>query len=137
MDEEEPEQVTVTSSSPDTGYFPDYSPDGLWLLFQRRNEYWRIPVSQGEPELVSPGPGQMGVWSPDGKAIYYTGWLERAGNLWTLSPENGREFPMTDFVGRRGTLGWGKATDGKYVYFTWWEDLGDIWVMDVVTDESE
>ena len=27
--------------------------------------------------------------------------------------------------------------DGEYLYFTWEERLGDIWVMDVVTDESE
>jgi hypothetical protein len=24
------------------------------------------------------------------------------------------------------------ATDGKYLYFTWRGDMGDIWVMDVV-----
>jgi hypothetical protein len=24
------------------------------------------------------------------------------------------------------------ATDGKYLHFTWREDAGDIWVMDVV-----
>jgi len=29
------------------------------------------------------------------------------------------------------------GTDGVYVYFTWQENQGDIWVMDVVTDESE
>jgi hypothetical protein len=23
------------------------------------------------------------------------------------------------------------ATDGEYLYFTWEEDFGDIWVMDV------
>ena len=27
------------------------------------------------------------------------------------------------------------ATDGEYLYFTWEETLGDIWVMDVVWDE--
>ena len=26
----------------------------------------------------------------------------------------------------------GPATDDQYLYFTWEEDLGDIWVMDVV-----
>ena len=26
------------------------------------------------------------------------------------------------------------ATDGKYLYFTWRQDLGDIWVMDVVQE---
>ena len=29
------------------------------------------------------------------------------------------------------------AMSGPYLYFGWNDDLGDIWVMDVVTDESE
>ena len=45
---------------------------------------------------------------------------------------------MTAFEGRRGSVtGYAYATDDQYLYFTWEEDLGDIWVMDVVTDESE
>lgn len=43
------------------------------------------------------------------------------------------ERPVTDFRGERGSLGFfGLATDGKYLYFTWQEDTGDIWVMDVI-----
>ena len=45
---------------------------------------------------------------------------------------------MTDLVGRPGTLrGICLATDDQYLYFCWREDLGDIWVMDVITDETE
>ncbi len=29
------------------------------------------------------------------------------------------------------------SVHGDYIYFVWEELLGDIWVMDVVTDESE
>jgi len=33
----------------------------------------------------------------------------------------------------RGSLGSeALATDGRYLYFAWEEDIGDIWVMDVV-----
>ena len=40
---------------------------------------------------------------------------------------------MTDFEERRGSLGvFALATDGDYLYFTWQENIGDIWVMDVV-----
>ena len=43
------------------------------------------------------------------------------------------ERPVTDFRGRRGTLNeFALATDGDYLYFVWEENLGDIWVMDVV-----
>lgn len=45
---------------------------------------------------------------------------------------------MTDLSGRRGSMGpLALATDGNYLYFTWEDDLGDIWVIDVVTDERE
>jgi hypothetical protein len=43
------------------------------------------------------------------------------------------EGVLTDLEGRRGHLGTqGLATDGRYLYFRWEEELGDIWVMDVV-----
>ena len=28
------------------------------------------------------------------------------------------------------------VTDGEYLYFTWGQELGDIWVMDVEWDEE-
>ncbi len=94
------------------------------------------PAAGGEPERLSEGPGSEAEaqWSPDGKALYYAGKAERAGNLWALSLKDRREYPVTDFTGRRGSLGWALATDGRYLYFTWSEDLGDLWVMDVVRE---
>ena len=45
---------------------------------------------------------------------------------------------MTNLAGRAGSLGgYALATDDQWLYFTWQEDRGDLWVMDVVTDESE
>ena len=48
---------------------------------------------------------------------------------------------LTDLSGRGGNLGRSGdlATDGDYLYFIWEEAMGggDIWVMDVVTDESK
>ena len=41
---------------------------------------------------------------------------------------------MTDFRGRRGTL-LDLAVDEHYLYFSWSEHLGDLWVMDVVTED--
>ena len=57
------------------------------------------------------------------------------GSIWELSLDNGDERPMTDLVGKRGTLGGDAlATDGEHLYFTWAEDVGDLWVMDVVRE---
>ncbi len=45
---------------------------------------------------------------------------------------------MTSFEGRHGSLvSIALATDGTHLYFAWEESVSDIWVMDVVTDESE
>ena len=39
----------------------------------------------------------------------------------------------TDFTGRPGRPGgFALATDGDYLYFTLENDVGDLWVMDVV-----
>ena len=75
--------------------------------------------------------GQIFRWSPDSKDVYFTD----SGNLWALSIESGVERQLTDLAGKRGTTGlYAIDTDGEYVYFTWRDDLGDIWVMDVVQE---
>jgi hypothetical protein len=53
--------------------------------------------------------------------------------IWSLSVNNRKARAMTDFKGKpRGNLGcMSLGTDGKYLYFTWEEDFGDIWLMDV------
>ena len=67
-------------------------------------------------------------WSPDSTSVYFTA----EGNLWTASVEEGQERRLTDFAGKPGRLGpYAIDTDGDYVYFTWRNDVGDIWVMDV------
>ena len=67
--------------------------------------------------------------------IYLTGLGERAGAIWEMAANGGKERPVTDLRGRRGYLeSLSLATDGRYLYFTWGEDLSDIWVMDVVRE---
>ena len=83
------------------------------------------------------GPARRDVqWSKNGKAIYFRGFGEREGNLWVVRPDERIERPVTDFKGKRGRpVPIGLATDGKYLYFSWKEDTGDVWVMDVVEDK--
>jgi hypothetical protein len=48
--------------------------------------------------------------------------------------KDGEVFRLTNLEGRRGATG-SIAVDLHYLYFTWREDDGDIWVMDVANDD--
>jgi len=48
-----------------------------------------------------------------------------------VSADGSREEPVTRLTGKRGVLGANIANDGKYLYFTWREDVSDIWMMEV------
>ena len=75
------------------------------------------------------------IWLSDGQHIYFHGNREQRGTIWMLSLENGSERPLTALTGRRGNLGtYALATDGDYIYFTWEDSLGDLWVMDVIRE---
>ncbi len=73
----------------------------------------------------------MPRWSTDGEKIYFQREDKGIINFWEVSLKDGHERQLTDLQGRYGSLGWFYATDGPQLYFTWYEDLGDIWVMEV------
>jgi Tol biopolymer transport system component len=86
----------------------------------------------GESRILAKGPAQGYCWSRDGTLLFYTGFREKAGNLWAASLESGKEYRVTDFFGRRGQLGGSAvATDGEHLYFHWDEDVADLWVMEL------
>ena len=130
-------QVTDDASE---DLLPVWSPDGNDLIFESSREdgirrLWRVPARGGEAVRLSAGPGFAAQWSVDGKTLYFCGQNERADNIWALSAEDGTEYPVTDLSGRYGRLEpWSLDTDREYLYFIWAEDLGDIWVMDVVQE---
>ena len=125
---------------PERDFFPVWSPDGEWLVFmQSGSRLWRVPAAGGNPEpLTEEGWYGTPRWSRDGKRVFFTGGHPGARrNLWAVSPEDGKVRAVAELVGRQGGVGFFcLATDGEYLYFAWQEDLGDIWVMDVVTDED-
>jgi Tol biopolymer transport system component len=131
-------EVRQLTTQPSSDRIPSWSPDGKWIVFisERGPEgLWRVSVAGGEPEFLTKS-GNFPRWSPDGERVYFTGTNEKEGNIWALSPEDGSERPMTDLSARPGRLGAiALATDGRFLYFTWEEDLGDIWVMDVVRND--
>jgi hypothetical protein len=53
---------------------------------------------------------------------------------WKLSLKDGKFARLTKLEGRHGTMGYAFSADARFLYFTWYEHEGDIWVMDVATD---
>jgi hypothetical protein len=82
---------------------------------------------------------QVVGWSADGATMYAYG----NGSVWTVANDGKgiRQITAGDGDSRR-FLGGGKpgtglivvalATDGRFIYFSWAERVGDIWIMDVV-----
>ena len=129
------DRVQITSHASDDEH-ARYSHDGKWIVFASlrggESRLWRVPAEGGEPELLTEARAHYFRWSEDGGELLYPGLLERAGNIRSYAMSNGTERPVTDFEGRPGNLGGhGLATDGAYLYFTWEQDLGDLWVMSV------
>ena len=77
--------------------------------------------------------GLRDVLPPDVARERRKRWPSGETNVWVTSGDSGPAHPRTrhDSEDRPRF-----ATDGAYLYFTWRETLGDICVMDVVTDEE-
>ncbi len=114
------------------GERPVWSPDGGWVAYYKERDIWRVRAASGEESLVAPGGGRTSRWSTDADTLYFT----RSGDLWAASVDDDTEQRLTDLKGMRGTLGSVFDIGGAYLYFTWRENLGDIWVMDVVQDDG-
>ena len=116
---------------------PDWSHDGKWIVFDSVRDgsrrLWLVPAAGGQVEPLTRGEAYSPRWSLDGTEVYFNGFGDRKNNVWALSIANGEERPVTALSGRRGKLGnIGLATDGQFIYFTWEESHGDIWVADIV-----
>ena len=119
----------------------EWSPDGNHILYTTVLSYrgeiaevWRVSSTGEDAERLAASGGWTARWSPDGSSIYFL----RDQNIWTISADGKDERQLTDLVGKRTDhFGVGLATDGRFLYFSWGEDIGDIWVMDVVTDDEQ
>jgi Tol biopolymer transport system component len=125
----------ITEAGADSGA---WSADGHALVVERRGNLYRVAKDGGEQKLLA-RIGEQAYslrFSADGQSLYYcviTGPRDKHG-FWKLSLASGDISRLTKLEGRRGSIGYDFAIGGHYLYFTWREDEGDIWVMDVATD---
>jgi TolB protein len=123
---------------------PAWSPDGAWIYYPSTRpggtSLWRMPASGTDQQAERFGNwrGVVG-WSADGETMYAYG----NGAIWTVARDGTgiRRITAGDGDGRRflgggkpgtGVIGVTLATDGRFIYFSWAERVGDIWIMDVV-----
>ena len=129
----EPKQLTNHSQGVT---LVSWAPNGSSLFVASGMSLWSVPAQGGELELIADGPGVWNVVVEEN--VYFSGVGERNTDRWMLSLDDREEYPVTDFSSRRGSVGGIGAltSDAKYLYFTWEEPLGDLWVMDVVTEDE-
>jgi eukaryotic-like serine/threonine-protein kinase len=94
---------------------------------------WVVPVSEATaPVKIFDEGGAFAKWMPDGKSILTIVMRDGASVVVSIADDGTHERRLTNLSGRRGAL-WGSvATDGTFLYFIWSEDVGDLWVMDLV-----
>ena len=117
-----------------------WSPDGQWFVVRRQGRLFRVPRNGGESVPLSTGRHEPDtpMVSHDGGSIYYSVFSgpREDRDLWRLSLSDGAIPRLTRLEGRRGLLGYYFAADARYLYVVWWEDHGNIWVMDAVTNTA-
>ncbi len=103
----------------------DDSESGLWV---------RSETGVGEQPL-SEGPwGGFPRWSPDGRQVYSAITRDSERNVWVVSLAYRAERQVTD-LRERQFVGPGLAIGTEFLYVAWGVSTGDIWVMDVVSEE--
>jgi Tol biopolymer transport system component len=121
-----------------------YSPDGQTIYVTSTSGTGsflaRVSASGGElaPLTDDAGDDRYSQPSRDGRRLYFfSSRGEESRNIWVLSLEDGAMRPVTDFYGRRGRMPSDALAVGDgYIYFTWADATGDLWVMDVVTGDE-
>jgi Tol biopolymer transport system component len=107
----------------------DVSPNGEWVI--RGNPLRLVERASGKFRSFPGARGGNPRFSRDGQSIYTNVLDPGEPSHWRLSLTDGKTSQLTKLDGPRGRLGWVFSADDRYLYFTWYDDEGDIWVMDV------
>jgi eukaryotic-like serine/threonine-protein kinase len=109
-----------------------WSPDGQWLVVPKRGQLYRVELEGGDEVALGGSIGSRAHVTRDGRWIFYNvlAGPRETHDLYARSVVDGTIRRLTSLGDRPGRLGGGFAADDRYLYFTWLEDVGDLWVME-------
>jgi len=119
--------------------FPQWSLNGEWLLTTqwrvpisgKNPVLWRVPISGKNPVFLLSSNVSFSRFSKNGEMIYFIT-VDGISKIWSIPAKGGSPSVLIELKGRYGHLVQETfTTDGKDIYFSWRQDTGDIWTMDV------
>ncbi len=124
-----------------SGYWPDFSPDGRWLVFshaQLGGAVALLPVDSG-PERILVDPARVGAlpevpsWSADGRTIYYKSHDARGdASIWSVPVAGGAPSLLVRFDDPNHPSYRPEVTvGGGRIYVTEEDRQADVYVMEV------
>ena len=126
-------------------WYPVWSPDGASVAFSSDSsghaEIYLVTVDRAETRQLTRNRWQKGfpiAFSLDGSTLYACGnttaGLEKL-DVWAIAVADGSARRLTDFSSTRLEL-FNATTDGKRIFATFLERLGDLWMVDLARDEG-
>jgi hypothetical protein len=102
-------------------FFPRFSQDGRWLLYQNGNDIEVVSAQGGKPKILAHG--EYPAWGASSASILYTnGQPGKSRTLWTAPFSQARGelggSPRALTVGRGADLGAAVSRDGKVIAFS-------------------
>ena len=139
--------ATPLTMGMESGFFARWSPDSKWLYYLTGDMQGHLATLArrtrrgGSQELLSRWSRLVGWSVIDRSTVFVEKRVPGGSIVWEADADGADLPPIRQITASGGFLGGGKigslpgpgpVTDGRFLYFSWREHVGDIWVMDVV-----
>ena len=93
--------LTDDPKEPVNARYPAWSPDNRSICYIDRQELWVIDTAGGRPRRISDDAQykQEPVWSPDGRRIYFSSFIQGPGAIWCIGSRGGSSKRVTGGTG--------------------------------------